>query len=437
MTIGATNPDRSLPGDRSALFAVAAQFWINGMVYGAVIPRLPEIRDRLDIGLSALGLVLTAGAVGGLAGSALSASVVARFGTRTSIIVGTVITLVVLPVVGLSRSVIVVVVALAIVSLLDVIIDISMNIQGSTLNARRANPVMNRLHGLWSVGSVVGGVVAVRAATADLPLWQHLTAVSVVLAVTLAVFGPRLLANTDEQPDRQTEADSEPESATSSTGRASQGWRGAAVLAGLGMAAIVMEQTTTDWAAFRLADDLGVEAGSVGLGFVAFTGGMVVGRFAGDTLQRRFGPTKLMEGASALAAVGLLVATVAPGRLLAATPAGADRAATWVAVAGFFVAALGVSVIFPQLYDRAAQAPGPPGRALAAMTGGMRLAGLIAPALVGALADTSLTVGATVALVTVPSCLATGLWARSLRRASDRGAAPRRADPDGPVPSPS
>ena len=39
----------------------------------------------------------------------------------------------------------------------DVLVDVSMNMQASWLSARRHTPVMNRLHGLWSLGTVVGG----------------------------------------------------------------------------------------------------------------------------------------------------------------------------------------------------------------------------------------------------------------------------------------
>ena len=43
----------------------------------------------------------------------------------------------------------------------DIFIDVAMNVQGSALSARRHAPVMNRLHGLWSLGSVAGGVTTV------------------------------------------------------------------------------------------------------------------------------------------------------------------------------------------------------------------------------------------------------------------------------------
>ncbi len=423
--------------EQRALAAVAAQFWINGMVYAAVVPRLPDVRDRLAIDVAALGLVLTIAALGGLVGSALSGSAITRFGTRRCIIAGTVVTLATIPVVGLTRSVVVLTLALAILSMFDVMVDIGMNMQGSRLSALRSKPVMNRLHGLWSLGTVMGGVVAVRASGAGVALWVHMLGVALLLAVTLAFTGRLLLASdasTSNAPTSNAPTSNAPSGGGESVADAGESSAAAAgderdsvdqrtrsriglsvMLGLLAGAAVIMELTTSDWAAFRLADDLGVGPGRVALGFVAFTSGMVTGRFAGDSLQSSIGPESLIKLAAALAASGILLATVLPAEwvteigLPGLTP-------TVVAVAGFYIAALGVSVIFPQLYDRAAKAPGPAGSGLAALTAGTRLAGLSAPALVGLLADTSFSVGSAIALVTIPCCAATFFGSQFLAR---------------------
>ena len=54
------------------------QFFANGTVYATVIPRLPDIRERVDISIGALGLVLTLGSVASLIGSLLAFGVIAR-----------------------------------------------------------------------------------------------------------------------------------------------------------------------------------------------------------------------------------------------------------------------------------------------------------------------------------------------------------------------
>lgn len=386
---------------RSAIAAVGVQFWINGMAYAAIVPRLPDIRDRLDVDVAALGTILTLAAVGGLVGSAASGRVIERLGTKRSIQVGTVCTVAVLPLVGLARTPVALIAVIATLAMLDVVIDIAMNLQGSWLNAERETPIMNRLHGLWSLGTVVGGVIAVRAAGAGVSLAGHLLGVSAVLGLTVAV-SSRFLLSSDPQPAPSSEIE-EPRSPGLGAGRmVGSVWF---MLVVLGAAAVTMELTTSDWAAFRLADDLGAAPGRVGLGFVAFTTGMVIGRFAGDWIQAVIGGRRLMRAASVVAAVGLGLATILPYQWFT------DRAdiAIGLSVCGFFLAALGVSVIFPQLYDVAAQAPGRAGAGLAALTAGTRIAGVVSPVIVGAVAATSLSVGSAIAMLTIPACFLTFL----------------------------
>ncbi len=379
------------------------------MVYAAVVPRLPDIRDRLGIDVATLGLILTIAAVGGLAGSAAGGPAVARFGTRRCILGGTAVTLLALPMIGLTTSAVVLTLGLAALSMFDVVIDIGMNIQGSVLSTRRSRPVMNRLHGLWSLGTVFGGLVAVRATAAGVPIWLHLVGVAALLAIVVGISGRHLLSSDEPEPSSPSGPGVEP--VAEGDAGAGAGLRYPTLLGVLGGAAVTMELTTSDWAAFRLADDLGVAGGQVGLGFVAFTSGMVTGRFAGDSIQTRLGTESLVRLAVALAAAGLAVATLLPTTLHIGPLSPAA-----ISIIGFYLAALGVSVIFPQLYDRAAKAPGPPGRGLAALTAGTRIAGLVAPVIVGVVADSALSVGAAVALVTIPSCVVTAVVPALLTR---------------------
>ena len=406
--------------ERRAIVGVGAQFWINGMVYAAIIPRLPDIRDRLDVSVAALGTILTLSAIGGLLGSAVAGPMISRFGTRRCIIVGTFITVGLLPLIGVTRSPVVLVLVMGAVWALDVTIDIAMNLQGSWLSARRPIPIMNRLHGLWSLGTVIGGLIAVQAAGAGVSLLSHLLIVAIVLGVVVAVLGRSLLPGKLEEPTAATSVD-DGLTSPSATETASNGaGRIGLLLMALGAAAVTMEITTSDWAAFRLADDLGAGPGLVGLGFVAFTSGMVVGRMSGDAIQTRIGEHALIRSTAGLAIVGLTLATLVPfGRLFGVDPAA--PVALGATVVGYFIAALGASVVFPQLYDAAAKAPGRPGAGLAALTAGTRVAGVLAPIIVGVLADTALSVGAAVALLTIPAS-AVILFAGTRAESGDRPA---------------
>ncbi|MET0663231.1 MAG: MFS transporter [Ilumatobacteraceae bacterium] len=401
---------RERPGDRRALQSVSVQFFANGVVYASFIPELPEIRDRVGISIGGLGLVLTLASISGLIGSLLTGRVIARFGTRNVVIAGTLLSIGSLPVVGFATTPAVLVVGLVGLLFFDVFIDVAMNVQGSELSARRRTPVMNRLHGLWSLGTVSGGIVTVLVNRADVSVQVHLAVVAVALLAASMFVVPGLLRV--DEPHHPLSIESGPAEpiaavpmgeglhgtevmATEEVERAIRRRRfgPAAVVLGLGGAtAMMLEVGNGDWAAFRLSVDFDSSAGVASAAFLLMTIGMTVGRLGGDWVQVRIGSMALRRLGVAVAGVGSILATLIP--------------IEGVSLLGFLVAGLGTSVLFPQLYDQAARLPGPPGSGFAAMLIGQRSTGIVVPLVIGSLANTELFgVGQAMAVVLIPAAI--------------------------------
>ena len=370
---------------------MATQFFVNGAVFASFIPRLPEIQDRIDVSIDVLGILMTIAGLIGLAGSAAAAVLTDRVGTRRSLIAGAALLLATLPVIGYATTPIVFVLALGLMTALDVVVDVAMNLQGSWLSARRHAPIMNRLHGLWSLGTVVGGLASAQVTAAGVSLQQHLVVVAGVLLCAWVFIGRGLL-RVDEHA-----ASTKPEAPM----RGRIAWSTFAVLAASGAFAVAVEVTSSDWAAFRLSDDFSASPGFAGLGFVAFTTGMTTGRFVGDSVLARIGADAMAKAAIALSILGLTGAALTPNRYLV--------------LASYVIAGLGISTFFPRLYDDAVQLPGKRGAGLAALTAGSRITGLLIPAVVGGLAATSLSVGAATGIVVIPSAIGFGLLTFYLR----------------------
>jgi fucose permease len=389
------------PGDRRALQSVSAQFFANGVVYASFVPQLPEIREQVGISIGALGVVLMLASISGLVGSLLTGRVIARLGTRRVMIGGAILSIGSLPLVGFASTSAVLVIGLVGLLFFDVFIDVAMNVQGSALSARRSTPVMNRLHGLWSLGGVAGGIVTVLVTRADIDVSVHLSLVALALLGVLMYVAPGLLRVDEHQ---------EPEPARPHSG---EGLRGtdiiatdeiddalrhrrfgpaALLLAVGGSTAMMLEITNSDWAAFRLSEDFGSSGGVASAAFLMFTVGMTIGRLGGDWVQVRVGSMRLRRLGVAIGGVGTVLATLVPIQA--------------VSVGGFLVGGLGVSVLFPQLYDQAARLPGPPGSGFAAMLIGQRGTAIVAPLVVGTLADTAvLDVGDAIAILAVPAAI--------------------------------
>lgn len=376
--------NETLTTEQRALRAVSVQFLINGAVAASYIPRLPEIRDVLQVDLVIIGQIITLASLGGLLGSLLAGRIVTTFSTRTAMIVGTLLLIALLPLIGLASTTIMLLIVLMAITLLDVVVDVAMNIQGSNLSARRATPVMNRLHGLWSIGSVLGGLVAAGMAALGVPLLWHLAGAAALMALGLWYIGGGLLKSDAAEPHPENLHTSAPHQSAKPISL----W----VFFLFGGLALVPEMVGSDWAPFRLSDDLQASAGTAGLAYVAFTSGMVTGRLSGDFLAVKLGKHQLLNLSILLATSGLLIACLVNIPLLT--------------FAGLTLAGLGISVLFPALYDAAAQDKQHNGNALGAMTAGSRAVMLITPVGLGLLADLpQLSVGMAMALVAIPCLL--------------------------------
>ena len=389
--------------DARALRSIAVQFFVNGALFASFIPRLPEIRDRVGISVAGIGLLMSVAGATGLVASATVGRAIARFGTRTVMLTAATLVSLSLPVVGLATTPLVLLIGLAGMLSFDVFVDVAMNMQGSWLSARRHTPVMNRLHGLWSLGTVIGGISSSRIAAAGISLSTHLVAAGAVLLAVLAYVGRGLLRSDEHHPTTAIAAPISDERRTRSLNPV------LVLFFFAGFFAVAIEATSIEWAAFRLTDDFVASAGLAALAYVAVTVGMTIGRFAGDWATVQLGPQRLTQAALALSGIGLATASLAPNQYLS--------------ISGYTIAGLGIATLLPMLYDAAAKHPGRTGAGLGALTGGLRTASLTIPLIVGTLAATSLSVGSAIACVTIPSVFGFYVITLALKRMATRAEA--------------
>jgi MFS family permease len=362
MTTDALNAART--DLRRSGFAVATLFFVNGMTFSNWIPRIPEVRDRLGLDNGGLGATLLGGGLGGLIGSFLVAKVIARFGTRNALTVAASLLAVALPLIAVAPSAVVLLLVLTLLGFLDVINDMAMNSQGVMVEQRLGRSIINRLHGTWSLGFTLGTLLGLLASAAELGVGTHLTIIAVVLFATVMGARRYLLSSDDVNHSDDT--------APKGSRRFSRLLVAMALMA-IGISFI--EIVPNDWGSVLLRDvfDAGRWSGAAN---VAFAGSMLVGRMSGDYVLERVGRARLLNGALVMATVGAAVVVVAP--------------LTGIAIVGFALWGLGVSVLFPQLYAIAATLKNTSaGAGLGAMGVGQRLGFLLAPLGVGAVADGS------------------------------------------------
>ena len=155
---------------KRSTWSVGAVFFVNGFVFSNWIPRINEVRDHLGVSNSGLGLSLLGGGLGGFVGSLLVARVVEHVRTRTVVLVASLVMAVLVPLVAFVPNAAVLMLLLTLMGFNDVQNDVAFNTQGVMIQTRIGRPIMQRLHGTWSLGMVVGGATGWVASAADVPL---------------------------------------------------------------------------------------------------------------------------------------------------------------------------------------------------------------------------------------------------------------------------
>lgn len=347
---------------------MALAFLVNGSVYANWVPRIPEVKDALDLGDLALGTALLGSGLGGLVGSLAAGPLVARYGSRTvTLMSGLALTAsIVLP--GLARSWLALAAALATIGTIDAVMDVAMNAHGVLVERRYDRPILTSFHGLWSTGATVGALVGVGAASLGIAPAAHLAVVGALLAGLVLVSARGLLATAVDRVG----------SLRTGAGRSGllRPSRAVALLGLLTLLAAFVEGVPADWSAVYLAEELGARPGPAGAGYAAFATAMLIGRFLGDRVVERWGPVRTVRAGGLLAAAGMAI-----GLLLDSQPA---------AVAGFALVGFGVCTLFPVTFSAAGRVPG---LASGAAIGIVSLIGrggfLVGPLMVGAVAELS------------------------------------------------
>ncbi|WP_432570688.1 MFS transporter [Kineococcus sp. SYSU DK005] len=370
---------------------VSALFFVNAVLYANLVPRLPEVKDRLELSNAALGTAIAAMPLGALLAGLLAPVCIQRLGSAKVGALGLVLAAAAVATVPLANAWIAFAAVMLLVGALDAVVDVAQNAHGFRVQRLYGRSIVNAFHGLWSVGAVVGGLLGSAAAGAGLPLGAHLTVSAVVFGL-VALTAHRFLLPGPEDSERagtprvgpagvgSTDAgDAERALPADRSGRHRRraGVRTAALLAVLGALAAggaFVEDAGSSWGALYLRGELGAGAAVGGLAFVALQGAQTVGRLTGDRVVDRFGQRRV----------------ALTGGLL--TAAGTGAALAWPSIpstlAGFALAGLGVATLVPAVMHTADELPGlPAGVGLTVVSWLLRVGFLVSPAVVGFVAD--------------------------------------------------
>ncbi|MEU1272759.1 MFS transporter [Streptomyces sp. NPDC005799] len=365
---------------RRARYAVAAVFTVHGAVTGSFATRVPWVQEHAHLSAGELGFALAFTAFGASCAMPLAGRISHRFGSRTALrgLIAMWTLSLILP--ALAPNMLTLCLAMFVYGASAGMADVAMNALGVEIEQRLNKSIMSGLHGMWSAGALIGSAGGTLAAHLGADARVHFA----LAAVTLTALG--LLACTWVL-DLQPAEDEEPPP------RFALPPRSALLIGAVGFCAVFAEGASLDWSAVFLRDQLDTSAGLAAACTTGFMLTMAVARLVGDAVVNRFGAVRTVRAGGVLAVLGGLLIVVAGEPV--------------VAMGGFALLGLGIAVVVPLCFAAAGHSGPNPSQAIAGVATITYTSGLIAPSLIGGVAQaTSLVVS--FVLVTV---LAGGLAA--------------------------
>ncbi|WP_416482778.1 MFS transporter [Streptomyces sp. CL12] len=357
-------PGRELVGLR---VAITAFFALDGFIFSGWVVRIPDIKHQTHASAGALGLALLGVSAGAVLTMMLTGRLCRRYGSHPVTVVWMVVLALSVALPPLTHS------APALGAVLLVFgaayggVNVAFNSAAVDLVAAVRRPIMPSFHAAFSLGGMVGAGVGGLVAGFLSPT-RHLLGITVLGLLVTAVAGRSLLRH---EPPAPPVDDRVP--AAAGTGRAAR-VAGRWLVVGFGLVALCDaygEGAMADWGALHLKQDLTASAGTAAAGYACFALAMTAGRLSGTALLGRLGRARTVIAGGAVAAVGMLLGSLAPS--------------VWMALAGFAITGLGLANIFPVAIERAGALAGASGVAIASTLGygGM----LLGPPMIGFMAD--------------------------------------------------
>jgi fucose permease len=293
------------PGLRAAVRGTYVAFIGAGFAFASWASRIPQVRDRLHLNPSELGLVLLSIAGGSVIALPLSGPIVHRLGSSRT--VGAMALLLAagmgIAAGGYLVGVLPVVIGLFVLGFANGAWDVSMNVHAAVVERHLGRSIMPRFHAGFSVGTVAGALTGTVMVVAGVPVTAHLAGVAAVIVLTVP-FGARSFL--PDEPD-------EPAGASDDAGLEEvghfAGWKERrTLLIGVFVLAFAFaEGTANDWISVAVIDGYGTSAAVGTLALAMFLSSMTAGRWVGPALLDRYGRVMVIRALTVLALAGVLL----------------------------------------------------------------------------------------------------------------------------------
>jgi len=342
--------------------AARLQFLLLGIAAGTWGTHIPSVSARYSLSDATLSIALLASGVGTVTALFVAGTVIARIGARsTSAASGLAM--------GLSLcflleypGMLTLAAAMLLFGASMSLFDVAINTEGSELETLGGKPVMSNLHGMFSVGGMVGAGLTFALLHLSVSPRVQLYAVGAFLIVATLVASRAML---------------EQHASLGTDQRHFARPKGVLLLMGaLVFAGMTAEGVLYDWSVLYLEHDLAMPHARAALGYATFTGSMALARFGGDELRARFAERAVLRCSAVVAAVAMAIVLL--------------TAKGWIAFLGLAAVGAGLAPVAPILFNAATRVPGVSRAAAIASVTTIGYSGfLVGPPIIGSIATLS------------------------------------------------
>ena len=308
--------------------AISFAFLLNGTVLGTWAGHIPSIKATFTLDEAGLGIVLLIVGLGAVITMPIMAWLIHRVGSRTvTILTAWALVLLLVPIYWINEYWQFLPVAFLYGGAIGSM-DMAMNHQAVVIQQRYQGSVMSSFHGIFSLGGLLGSVLAALFLWLGGTALQHALLILFVFLLIAKYSFPHLI-HTDSHPQTQKmQLSANP------------------ILLVLGFVALIVfitEGVIADWGALYLKEIAGSSDAEAALGFAAFSVTMIIGRLSGDYFINHLGRFGVLAIGGLLLCVGIGVLLLWPAFL--------------TGLLGFALAGIGLANIIPIVFSRAGSLP--------------------------------------------------------------------------------
>ncbi len=346
-----------MPSSPGSLTSLRLVFALNALGLSVWFPRIPDVKQALDLDVLELAFALFGMPAGTMLGFLIVERITDGLGVRKTCVWGGSIFFLSFIGPALATGPVTLGLALFVCGLTIASIEVAMNAKASQTETELGRRMMTGCHAWWSFGTVTGALVAGAFAQAGIGFLTQQIILQPIFAVLNVWFALRMID--DVALDRSTPKEKfrMPEGAL-------------LVLCMVPIGALLIEGAMLEWSALFLRENLELDPFTTSATFSAFALSMGIVRLLGDPLAERFGPHGVILGSAALMGVGILMFG-GSGSIYMAAPAAA-------------MVGLGCGNIYPLTMSIVGRLPGTkPARNVATLALIAFTAFLIGPPLIG------------------------------------------------------